>query len=231
MASGRTAVAKENQFTAALELFLDRGNGRENLLGFLSGNLLAEGRVVVHFHFNGSRDFGDDVAGRLFFFAEKRVQEAGFADLVAQFAMFEEDVHRFPERVIEDFDDLLVDEGVFRDRGRGVRAFEAGQGKGHGSALVGRAECRPNLEIPVGRTEAHDDIVRVKKNIEPGSEFERKIQGRKGTFAHDDRVYKFHGDVLSVGRVRTSSEGEQAAATEKAIGHFAASLGEAARFR
>ena len=46
----------------------------------------------------------DDVECFLFFFAEKRIEKAGIAHVVAEFAVLEEDVHRFPKRVVENFD-------------------------------------------------------------------------------------------------------------------------------
>ena len=46
----------------------------------------------------------DDIAGVLLRLPEKRIEKSGIADVVAQFAMLEEDVHRLPQRVVQNLD-------------------------------------------------------------------------------------------------------------------------------
>ena len=64
-----------------------------------------------------------------------------------------------------------------------------------------------------------------------GSNANRKIERGQSAFADDHRMHEFNGDVLRVRGVRTTPKSEQPAATKKAFRHFAASFGQAQRFR
>jgi len=70
--------------------------------------IIAEARVPTpaapaHHDFGAGDDTGVEVADAI-------------ADVVAQFAVFEEDVHRFPQRVIENLNQFLMDEWIPRLR-------------------------------------------------------------------------------------------------------------------
>ena len=87
----------------------------------------------------------DDVGCFLLFLAEKWIEKAGVADIVAQFAMLEEDVHSLPERVIENLDHLLVDERIVRGGIAAVGAAAPGRAKVIARALACRVAARPRL--------------------------------------------------------------------------------------
>ena len=54
----------------------------------------------------------DIARGLLLLLPKKRIKKTGLADVVAQFAMLEKDVHGFPKRVIQDLDHLLMHERI-----------------------------------------------------------------------------------------------------------------------
>ena len=81
----------------------------------------------------------DDVGCFLLLLPEEWIKKASVADVVAQFAMFEEDVHGFPERVIENLDELLVDERIVR---RGIAEI---------GAVMRPAERRSSHDVGVPR--------------------------------------------------------------------------------
>ena len=72
------------------------------------------------------RGFRHDFAGLLFLLPKKRIEKLRGTDVVAEFAMLEKDVHRLPERVIENLDQFLMHEGVGGRGADGVRAGQAG---------------------------------------------------------------------------------------------------------
>ncbi len=91
---------------------------------------------------------------------KKRIKKTGLADIVAEFAMFEEDVHRFPKRVIENFDHLLMHEWV------GSCALEWRRnrrvpGRAKVIALRARADFKRGRDFRIAfrRAESHDDVV------------------------------------------------------------------------
>ena len=88
--------------------------------------------------------------------------------------MLEEHVHRLPQRVIENLDHFLVNEGIRRGAGAMVVAFEARQSEGHGSTAAGVAEGRRHFRIAVRRAEPHDDVFGPNNRVEPGLETRSK---------------------------------------------------------
>ena len=48
------------------------------------------------------------VGGQLLFTPKERIKKFGLANIVSQFAVLEEDVHRFPERVVKHLDQFLL---------------------------------------------------------------------------------------------------------------------------
>ena len=57
-----------------------------------------------------ARDLGHQSTGVLLLAARGTGRGTGLAHVVAQLAVLEKDVHRLPERVVQDLDQLLVDE-------------------------------------------------------------------------------------------------------------------------
>ena len=83
----------------------------------------------------------DDVGCFLLILTEEWIKKASVADVVAQLAMFEEDVHRFPERVIENLDQLLVDESIVRRGIAEIGATCAWQSESHRTTLACLVQC------------------------------------------------------------------------------------------
>jgi arginine decarboxylase-like protein len=54
----------------------------------------------------------DDAGCFLLVLAEKGIEEFCFANILAELAMLEKDMHRLPDGVIEDLDEFLVEEWV-----------------------------------------------------------------------------------------------------------------------
>ena len=91
--------------------------------------------------------------------AEERIEKAGGPGVEAELTVLEEDVHGLPERVIQDFDQLLVHEGGSVDLHR-VVAGARRQGKGHGAAparfLERGVTCRVAARRPKPITMSRD---------------------------------------------------------------------------
>ena len=66
--------------------------------------------LVLGLRSDGCGNLIDYIGGRLFLLAQEWVEERGIAHIVAEFIVLEEDVHGFPECVIEDLDQLLMNE-------------------------------------------------------------------------------------------------------------------------
>src|SRR5215472_21965 len=93
---GRTSIAEDDEFSAALGLLVNGGGSRGNFLRFLLRNSRTKDGVVSYFHLNRVGHFRHDISGLLRFFAEKGVEKSGVTDIVPQLAVFEKDVHRLP---------------------------------------------------------------------------------------------------------------------------------------
>src|ERR1700678_2500914 len=80
------------------------------------------------------------------------------------------------------------------------------------------------------RAKSHHDIFGPQNRVEPRPIEDGKIQGRKRTFSDNYGMHELDRDVLRVRGVGTLTEGEQASATQKTIGHFVAGFREARSF-
>ena len=96
-----------------------------------------------------------------------------------QFAVFEEDMHRLPQRVIEHLDHLLVHEGIFGHRLQGIGALCAGKRKGHGALDLGLLQRGPDCRIALRRTKSHHDVFRANDSPQPWPEENRQIERRQ----------------------------------------------------
>ena len=92
------------------------------------------------------------------------------ADVVAQFTMLEENVHRLPQRVVEHLDDFLVNERIVGRAVDGVRTSRAGERKVMAPRERGRSSSGPYLGIAFGRAESHHDVFGTQDGLEPGTE-------------------------------------------------------------
>src|SRR5689334_9453660 len=116
-------------------------------------------RILPRLRSNRSCHVRDNGGAFLFVFAEKRIEKTGFAHVTAQLPPFEEDVNRFPKRVIKNFHDFLVNEGV-RSRGYAeIRASRTRQRKGHSAAPLSKIQRCPNFSVSMGRTESHHNVI------------------------------------------------------------------------
>ena len=94
---------------------------------------------------------------------------------------------------------------------------------------MGLLECCPDFGIAFGRTESHDDVFGTEDGFDPWAKENGEIERGQSALADDYGMNELDGNVLRVGGVRTAAEGEQTAAAEKTLGHFAAGLGETRR--
>ena len=148
---------------------------------------------------------------------------------MAQFAMLEEDVHRLPQRVIQNLDHLLVHERILRGGIERVGAFHAGKSERHCILQVGLLQRGPDFGIAFGRTESHHDVFGMKNGFEPGTKQNRQIQRGQRALADDHGMNEFHRDVLRIGGVRAAPEGQQPSAAQKSFRHLAAGFSQARR--
>src|SRR5580704_8827334 len=144
--------------------------------------------------------------------------------------MLEKDVHRLPQGVIEDLDDLLMNEWILRCVGAVVIAFRAGKCHGHRSAAGGVIEGCGNFGIAFRRAETHYDIVWVKNGVEPGSKTDREIEGRQRALADDYRMHELDRHMLSIRGIRATPECQQAATAQETLRHGTGGFGELGRF-
>src|SRR5262249_2537077 len=147
-----------------------------------------------------------------FFLTQEGIKEPRFTHVVAQFVMFEKDMHGFPKCVIEDFDGLLVDEGMVGCGIHGIRAFCARKRKSHSCARAGKVEGSADLRVSIGGTESHHDVFRTKDSTQPGKKKRREVESGKSALAYDDRVDKLHRDVLGISGIGPTSKCQQSAA-------------------
>ena len=77
-----------------------------------------------------------------------------------QLAALKVDMHRLPQCVIQNFDDLLVDERIVSGGFDRVRPCRAGQSEGHGAFVRRLLQRSDNFRIALRRTEAHHDVFR-----------------------------------------------------------------------
>ena len=99
---------------------------------------------------NRCGDLIHDIAHVLLLFAEKRIEESGIADVMPQFAMLEEDVHGFPERVIENLDQFLMDEWILDRRLERVGTARPGSAKVMAPRLCATASASATSASPSG---------------------------------------------------------------------------------
>ena len=151
-------------------------------------------------------------------------RNAAIAHVVPQFAMLEEDVHRFPQRVIQDLDHLLVQNGSC---GRRLQAqyepSRPGQREGHRAAALRamRAPLAPRRSPsggpkPITMSSGCDD--RFEPRAETASK-DRAPAARACRRSPDARTPPRHAAHRWH---RAASESQQAAAREKAVRHLAA---------
>ena len=145
---------------------------------------------------------------------------------MAKLPMLEEDVHGFPQRVIQNLEQFLVHEGIVGDRRRRVPTASARKRKGHRAAPGSTVERGQNIRIALGRPEPHDHVVRVQAAVEPGAIVDRHVQRGERALADDHRMHELDGNVLRVGRIWAATEGEQTATPEEPLRHLVAGLGQ-----
>ena len=165
----------------------------------------------------------DQVGRRLLLAAEERIEEPGLADVVAQLAVLEEDVHRLPERVVQDLDQLLVHERILgrrRDRVRALRRRAAR--RSWRRAPAARRERRRTSGSPSGGPKPMTMSSGRTSASSQGPNSRLRVERRERALADDDGVHELHRHVLRVGGVGSAAEGEQPAAAEEALRHLAA---------
>jgi len=218
-----------NQLSAALQTLIDGARGASDAIGAFPGNTHPQFRVVPRLHQNGSGHLGEHVLRFLFLFPQEGIEKFRFARFMTEFTVLEENMHRLPERVIQDFNQFLMNEGIVRGRFQRERTLPAGQSKGHCVPHPGPGQRRFNLGIALGRAEAHHDVLGPKNCLQPRAKAEREIERGKGPFTGDDGMNELHGNMLRIGGAGTAPEGQQASAPEKAFRHFPRGVRQALR--
>ena len=211
--------------------FVNRQRGVADLFGLFARHLArAAWRHRCTFIWMEAATSANKSPVSCFSLAQKGIQKCGLANVVAQFAVLEEDVNSLPQRVIQDFNHLLMHEWILRS---GIRAHRSRSMPGRAKVMAFRnvrpVKCRPDFGVAFRRAESHDDVFGMKNGFQPGPEQDRKIERGQRALAHDDGMNKFHRNVLRVGGIRPAPEGEQAASCEKAFRHLAAGFGQARR--
>ena len=144
--------------------------------------------------------------------------------------MLQENVHRLPQRVIQDLDHFLVNEWIGDGRFAAVVAFRSRQCQRQCAGSPRLPQRRRHLRVALGRAEPHHDIFGAQYRFEPRTEQRRDVERRQRALADDHRMHEFHRHVLRIGRVRTLPEGQQTPARQEALRHDAADFGQPLRF-
>jgi hypothetical protein len=126
----------------------------------------------------------------------------------------------FPEHVIQDLDDFLVNERVVIDRPYRVPCSAATQPKCLGSAPVRSSDRPGDTGMRVSWIEPHDNVVRLHERYGPLTVPGGDIDCWQGTLTDDDRVHELDRHVLSVRNTAARSEREQTAPAGESPSHF-----------
>ena len=178
---GGAAVAEHDQLAAARDALRESRRPRcRDLLRHCSRATSARRSASSSdFHPDGIRHF---FAGRppvvLLLLCRGKDRGSRVADVLAEFAMFEEDVHGFPKRVVQDLDHLLVQE---TDRlSQACTAYEpprrrAARTSSHRAPRRLR-ERAATSGSPSGGPKPIDDVLGADDRVEPGPEEDREIE-------------------------------------------------------
>jgi hypothetical protein len=224
---GRATVAERQDRAATRQPAADRARRLRDRVALLSCHALPQRRIVGRLCPDRGCHLAKGLVTGLLLAPEKRVEEAGFAHVVAQLAALEEDVHRLPQRVIQDFQNLLVDEGMVDRRADGIGAAGPRQRKRHRAACACGVERGFHLGIARWRAEAHHDVFGPHHHVETAAERHRQVERRQRALADDHRVHELHGHVLRVGGAGAATEREQPAAVQEALRHRLTGRGQA----
>ena len=230
---GRAAVAEHDQLAAAREPLPDLERSLSDRVGLIARHLLAQRRIVGHFHPDRCGDLGHGVGGRLPIAPEERIEKARFPDVMPQFAALEEDVHRLPQRVVEHLEDFLVDEGILGSRVDPVRAARPWQRKRHHIVRMTNPRGVQRIldqAVATRWAKPHDDVVGKQDGVEPALELDRQVERRQRALPDDHWVDELDRDVLRVGRVGAAPERQQPSALQEPVGHLPAGARESVGF-
>src|SRR5471032_3319672 len=102
-----------------------------------------------------------------------------------------------------------MDERILSGRLERVRTAVAWQLESHGAPQVRGSERVRDFRIAFGRSESHDDVLRLKNRVHPGTKEKGEIERGQCAFADDNRMDEFDRDVLRIGSVRASPKCQQ----------------------
>src|ERR1700747_635144 len=113
----------------------------------------------MHLHPNRSSDIIHDSFRLLLLLSQEGIEKFSLPDILAKFAMFEENVHCLPKRVTQDLDHLLMHESVLTQWLKRIPALGSRQREGHGATPVCGLQSRTDLTVTIGRAEAHHHVI------------------------------------------------------------------------
>ena len=125
----------------------------------------------------------------MFVLSQERIEKTGWAGILPQLAVFQEHVNCFPQRVIENFYRLLIDEGVISD---------GGKVEGHGVPCTRRIQRGFHLGIALGRSKSHHHVFGPHQSAKPKGEFSGNIERRKRPLADDHGMHELNRHMLRV---------------------------------
>src|SRR5215469_17215390 len=128
--------------------------------------------------------------------------------------MFKENVHRLPEGVVKDFNQLLVYERICSRRFNEIGTGCPRQGECHCSTSVGRFESLGDLMILLWSSETHDDVMLADDCLEPGTEKNGDIKRRQCSLANNYRMNEFDRDMLCIRGIGTAAKRNQTSTTQ-----------------
>jgi hypothetical protein len=144
--------------------------------------------------------------------------------------MIEEHVHGLPQRVIEDLDHFLMNEGVAINYADCIVSDITGERKGLSAAGSGHSERWCDIRICSVKIKPDDDVVGPGQRRQIGTIARRDVTRRQRPFADDDGVYEFNGDMLCIRDCIADPESKETPAAGESSCHVAACAGQTVGF-
>ena len=144
-----------------------------NDLSFFLGNTIPQRRIIRNLQTDGGRDLVHQIALILRFLPQKRIQKSGFSRIESKLAPFEKHVNRFPQRVIQDLDDLLMHQRIVRDtvaKSNRPLYLDAAASVISSPRASSRAQNRRDFRIATRRSKTHHHVGGFDDGIQAGAD-------------------------------------------------------------